>query len=82
VISLAKLPQDFTDLLIELCEAKAEFLLVLSGELQVSSEDKNHVLGVGGVAHVPANTKHGYRNLTDTHFLTIVTKGNATRFVT
>jgi predicted nucleotidyltransferase len=25
---LAKLPQDFTDLLIELCEAKAEFLLV------------------------------------------------------
>ena len=26
--SLAKLPQDFTDLLIELCEAKAEFLLV------------------------------------------------------
>lgn len=28
VISLAKLPQDFTDLLIELCEARAEFLLV------------------------------------------------------
>jgi hypothetical protein len=28
VRSLAKLPQDFTDLLIELCEAKAEFLLV------------------------------------------------------
>lgn len=26
--SLAKLPQDFTDLLTELCEAKAEFLLV------------------------------------------------------
>lgn len=26
--SLAKLPQDFTDLLIELCEANAEFLLV------------------------------------------------------
>ncbi len=26
--SLAKLPQDFTDLLIELCEADAEFLLV------------------------------------------------------
>jgi hypothetical protein len=25
---VAKLPQDFTDLLIELCEAKAEFLLV------------------------------------------------------
>lgn len=25
---MAKLPQDFTDLLIELCEAKAEFLLV------------------------------------------------------
>jgi hypothetical protein len=28
VRSLAKLPQDFTDLLIELCEANAEFLLV------------------------------------------------------
>jgi len=28
VRSLAKLPQDFTDLLIELCEAKAEFLLI------------------------------------------------------
>ena len=28
MISLAKLPQDFTDLLIELCQAKAEFLLV------------------------------------------------------
>ena len=26
--SVAKLPQDFADLLIELCEAKAEFLLV------------------------------------------------------
>jgi hypothetical protein len=25
---LAKLPQDFTDLLVELCEADAEFLLV------------------------------------------------------
>jgi len=25
---LAKLPQDFTDLLVELCERKAEFLLV------------------------------------------------------
>lgn len=25
---MAKLPQDFTDLLVELCEAKAEFLLV------------------------------------------------------
>jgi hypothetical protein len=28
VRSLAKLPQDFTDLLIDLCEARAEFLLV------------------------------------------------------
>jgi hypothetical protein len=28
VRSLAKLPQDFADLLIELCEANAEFLLV------------------------------------------------------
>jgi hypothetical protein len=28
VRSLAKLPQDFSDLLIELCEARAEFLLV------------------------------------------------------
>ena len=29
---------------------------------------------------MPANTPHGYRNVTDAHFLTIVTKGNAARF--
>ena len=59
-----------------------EIYVVLSGELQVSIEGEDHVLGVGGVAHVPANIKHGYRNLTDAHFLTIVTKGNATKFFT
>lgn len=59
-----------------------EIYVVLSGELQVSIAGENHVLGVGGVAHVPANVQHGYRNLTDAHFLTIVTKGNATKFFT
>ena len=31
--------------------------------------------------HIPAGTVHSYRNVTDdTHFLTIVTKGNADKF--
>lgn len=37
-----------------------EIYVVLSGELQVSIAGENHVLGVGGVAHVPANVQHGY----------------------
>ena len=38
------------------------------------------LLAPGGVAHVPAGVVHGYRNVTDAHFLTIVTQGNASVF--
>jgi quercetin dioxygenase-like cupin family protein len=57
-----------------------EVYVVLSGELEVTMGGDAHVLTAGGVAHVPANVKHSYRNVTDAHFLTIVTKGNATKF--
>jgi quercetin dioxygenase-like cupin family protein len=57
-----------------------EVYVVLSGELEVTVDGAAHVLKPGGVAHVPANVTHGYRNVTDAHFLTIVTKGNAAKF--
>ena len=59
-----------------------EVYVVLAGELEVTVDGgAPQVLGAGGIAHVPANTTHGYRNVTDdAHFLTIVTKGNAARF--
>ena len=57
-----------------------EIYVVLSGELDVTVDGKTTRLKPGGFAHVPANTPHGYRNVTDAHFLTIVTKGNAAKF--
>lgn len=57
-----------------------EIYVVLSGELDVTVEGQTTRLKPGGFAHVPANTPHGYRNVTDAHFLTIVTKGNAAKF--
>lgn len=57
-----------------------EIYVVLSGELDVTVAGKTTRLGPGGFAHVPANTPHGYRNVTEAHFLTIVTKGNAAKF--
>ena len=57
-----------------------EIYVVLSGELDVTVDGKTTRLKPGGFAHVPANTPHGYRNITDAHFLTIVTKGNAAKF--
>lgn len=57
-----------------------EIYVVLSGELDVTVAGKTTRLKPGGFAHVPANTPHGYRNVTDAHFLTIVTKGNAAKF--
>ena len=57
-----------------------EIYVVLSGELDVTVAGKTSRLKPGGFAHVPANTPHGYRNITDAHFLTIVTKGNAACF--
>ena len=57
-----------------------EIYVVLSGELDVTVAGQTTRLTPGGFAHVPANTPHGYRNVTDAHFLTIVTKGNAAKF--
>ncbi len=57
-----------------------EAYVVLSGELEVVVDGTPHVLAAGGVAHVPAGVAHSYRNVTDAHFLTIVTKGNAASF--
>jgi len=57
-----------------------EIYVVLEGELEVTVGDKTSHLRAGGYAHVPANTPHGYRNVTDAHFLTIVTRGNAAKF--
>lgn len=59
-----------------------EVYVVLEGELEVTVDGGDpQVLSAGGVAHVAANTKHGYRNVTDdVHFLTIVTRGNAATF--
>jgi quercetin dioxygenase-like cupin family protein len=57
-----------------------EVYVVISGELEVTVDGQSRVIGPGGVAHVPAHTKHGYRNVTEAHFITIVTRGNAAKF--
>lgn len=57
-----------------------EVYVVLDGELEVTVDGRTELVKAGGVAHVPAMSTHGYRNVTDCHFLTIVTKGNAAKF--
>lgn len=57
-----------------------EIYVVLSGEMEVFVDGKTTRVGPGGYAHVPANTPHGYKTLDHTHFLTIVSKGNASKF--
>lgn len=57
-----------------------EIYVVLSGEMDVFVDGKTTRLKAGDFAHVPADTPHGYTTLTDTHFLTIVSKGNAAQF--
>jgi quercetin dioxygenase-like cupin family protein len=57
-----------------------EIYVVLSGAMDVLVDGKTTRLGPGEFAHVPADTPHGYTTLTDTHFLTIVSKGNAAKF--
>lgn len=57
-----------------------EIYVVLSGEMDVVVDGKTTRLRPGGYAHVPANTPHGYTTIDETHFLTIVTKGNAAKF--
>lgn len=56
-----------------------EVYVVLEGELEVTVDGESHVLKPGSLAHVPAGVTHGYRNVTDAHFLTIVTRGNAAK---
>lgn len=57
-----------------------EIYVVLSGEMDVVVDGKTTRLGPGGIAHIPAMTPHGYTTLDHTHFLTIVSKGNAAKF--
>ena len=57
-----------------------ENYVVLSGELEVTVDGQAQRVGEGALLHVPANAVHGYRNVTDCHFLTIVTRGQAAPF--
>ncbi len=57
-----------------------EVYVVTKGVLDVTVNGKVTRLGPGDVAHVPANTPHSYHTVEDAVFLTIVTKGNATKF--
>ena len=57
-----------------------EIYVVLSGEMNVEVDGKTRRLTAGGYAHVPANTPHAYKTLDHTHFLTIVSRGNASKF--
>lgn len=57
-----------------------EIYVVLSGEMDVHVDGATTRLGVGEIAHVPAGTPHGYTTIDETHFLTIVSRGNAAKF--
>ena len=57
-----------------------EIYVVLSGEMDVHIDGATTRLAAGGCAHVPANVAHGYTTIDATHFLTIVTSGNAAKF--
>ncbi|MEQ1495904.1 MAG: cupin domain-containing protein [Novosphingobium sp.] len=57
-----------------------EAYVVLSGTMEVHINGATTRLEVGDTAHIPAGVPHGYTTLDETHFLTIVTKGNAAKF--
>ena len=57
-----------------------EIYVVLSGQLEVTVDGSAQIVGPGDAAHVPSNTVHSYRNVTDVHFLTITTQGDAAAF--
>lgn len=57
-----------------------EIYVVTKGKLQVTVAGESRVLGAGEFAHVPANTPHSYLTIEDAEFLTIVTRGNASKF--
>lgn len=57
-----------------------EIYVVMDGELEVVVDGETHEVAAGGLAHIPPDTEHAYRALSDVHFLTIVSSGNAARF--
>ena len=57
-----------------------EVYVVTKGVLDVTVNGNTTRLGAGGFAHVPANAPHSYYTVEDAEFLTIVTKGNASKF--
>ncbi len=57
-----------------------EIYVVTRGVLDVTVDGRTQRLGPGGFAHVPANAPHSYHTVEDAEFLTIVTKGNASKF--
>ena len=57
-----------------------EVYVVTRGVLDVTVAGKTTRLGPGGFAHVPADTAHSYFTVEDAEFLTIVTRGNASKF--
>lgn len=62
------------------CHPWEEVYVVLDGALIVTVDGESHVVPAGGVAYVPGGANHAYRILTEAHFLTIVTKGEAAEF--
>lgn len=62
------------------CHPWEEAYVVLDGRLEVTVDGESHVVEAGGVAHVPGGVTHRYRNLTEAHFLTILTQGKASQF--
>lgn len=57
-----------------------EVYYVVVGEMDVHIDGATIRLGAGDLAHVPADAPHGYTTIDETRFLTIVTKGNASKF--
>jgi quercetin dioxygenase-like cupin family protein len=57
-----------------------EVYVVTKGVLDVTVDGATTRLGPGGFAHVPAGAPHSYYTVEDAEFLTIVTKGNASKF--
>lgn len=57
-----------------------EIYVVTKGVLDVTVNGETVRLRAGGFAHVPANTPHSYHTVEDAEFLTIVTRGNASKF--
>lgn len=51
---------------------------MLEGEVDFTIGDTElRRLGPGSVAHIPGGTMHSFRNVVDSHFLSITTQGRA-----